>query len=224
MHIRNGISLFALLPAVAAQQQVVISTGMGSYADGGIYCRIMEANGPACTSDLGNFPAKETFPLNLAYTFGSGPMSPLNVARSVDGFHSYEVKRLRLYLHNKPGAATPIGFIADNSTLPPGATTWGFFSPYGLLVWSPTGNLADAGRPNGHGSSVLVTQGFQWLPESGHRRETQGVYRLHWNNTQYEVNRKGDRTADGTTLVFYADYDPQLQYGAKRSRIYGRMD
>lgn len=81
-----------------------------------------------------------------------------------------------------PGAFAPVRFVADNSTLKGGETTYGWRSIERITYFDVNGNW--------YGS------GFQWVPVEGGRQ-------LYWNQTRYESDIKSDVKA-GEVLVCYS--------------------
>jgi len=113
-----------------------------------------------------------------------GPLSPLLLAKDGGGFDSYTRLPLTPYIDTSPGAFAPIRFTADNSTLKPGETTYGWMSVYGFLMWSPTGYLKDVYPPPQDGAqTVMPEQGWQLVPTSN-----PDVVQVYWNQTLFESN------------------------------------
>lgn len=133
------------------------------YADSFIY--------RSSSSSIGSFPAKKSFPLYMAVSSHSGtPLDPVMPAQLMST-HVYEALDEQLYINASTGAYAPVGFVSgSNSTLGKGETTWGFYSPYGILMWyNPL--------------STVHIQGFEWVPVQGYADLTQ----LYWNQTQYDL-------------------------------------
>jgi hypothetical protein len=117
-----------------------------------------------------------------------------------------------------PGAFSPVTFSPgssvsaanSSSTFPAGATTFGFYSPYGILIWAKDGSPSDIGPPNGSGGElVIATDGWQWVSLQG--KDADGVQILYWNQTLHEavVSGKQGGGAPGAAYLFaYGDYDP----------------
>ncbi|EPE10817.1 hypothetical protein F503_05912 [Ophiostoma piceae UAMH 11346] len=139
------------------------------YADGFIY---RSSSG----SSLGSFPAKKSFPLYMAVSSQSGtPLDPVMPAQ-MTSTHEYKALDERLYINASTGAYAPVGFVSGgNTTLGKGETTWGFYSPYGVLMWYNLSSLSQA--------KTVHIQGFQWVPVEG----SSGLTQLYWNQTQYDL-------------------------------------
>jgi len=148
-----------------------------------------------------------------------GPYDPILLAAPDAGSaHSYTIFNRHLYLDNRPGAFEPVGFVADNSTLAAGQTTWGFFGILGFLVWSPTGRIEDAGPRERNGNTQAVAQqGWVWRNTT-----TEGVARLHWSQEQFQRVVEGGDVAlgAGNALgVCRSDGAPALKQAASRRAV-----
>ena len=100
------------------------------------------------------------------------PLDPIMPAQ-MTSTHEYTALDERLYINASTTAYEPVGFVSGgNATLGPGETTWGFYSPYGILMWYNTTQ-----------EQHVHIQGFQWVPVE----EYAGLTQLYWNQTQYDL-------------------------------------
>jgi hypothetical protein len=79
------------------------------------------------------------------------------------------------YVDYTPGAFAPVSFVADNSTLKGGNSTWGWRRQSGYLYAAPVeSTLTSAGQHSG----------LQWVTEGK-------VSRLYWNQTKWKSGASG---------------------------------
>ncbi|SPO05442.1 uncharacterized protein DNG_08129 [Cephalotrichum gorgonifer] len=170
-----------------------------SYADGGIYCRESVRGG--CLADLGDFPAKKSFRLNVLW---ADDMS-LHLLEQTGTSRTYIQYQDKLYLDTSPGAFQPLSFTADNNTLASGETSWAWTGAEGFILWSPTGRLRDS-TPRGDGS--ITGQGFELVEVEGYP----GLKQAYWNQTLWEEVWAG-REQGKFLSICYGDYKPKIIQG-----------
>jgi hypothetical protein len=122
----------------------------------------------------------------------------------VVGHRTYIRYRDHAYLDKSPGAFAPVRFTPDNSTLAPGETSWSWASPYGIIMFTPTGNLADTTTSSGG-----VASGIQWVNVPGFP----GLKRVYWNQTLWQGMRAGTATGGTAITMCHGDYDPTIIQG-----------
>ena len=109
----------------------------------------------------------------------------------------------KLGLDASPGAFAPLFFTPDNSTLTGGETTWAWTGAIGIILWTPTGDPADATPGDG-----ITGQGFAWADVEGYP----GLQRAYWNHTLWEEVVAG--RADGGLLgLCYGDLRADIEMG-----------
>ncbi|PGH23788.1 hypothetical protein AJ80_02218 [Polytolypa hystricis UAMH7299] len=176
---------------------VGLCTGF-TYADGGIYCR--DNGDGACLGDLGDFPAKTSFPWHIDW---ADDMSLFLLERT--GSREYTRYKDKLYIDASPGAVVPLRYTADNSTLTGGETSWAWTGAYGIIMWTPTGNIRDA-TPNGSGS--IIGSGFELVEVKGYP----GLRQAYWNQQKFDDMLVGKYTGGFLTMC-YGDYSPIITEG-----------
>ncbi|KAL1953799.1 hypothetical protein VTO42DRAFT_2260 [Malbranchea cinnamomea] len=185
----GSILLGALLKAGRAEI-AGICTSL-TYADGGLYCR--ENNDGICKGDLGDFPAQRSFPWYVEWA-ENGNLYLLEHLES----RTYIKYTDMLYLDASPGAFAPLRFTPDNSTLAPGETSWAWFSVYGGIMWTPTGDPLD-GTPNSEGK--VRGQGFEFVDVPGYP----GLKQAYWNQTLFDLMYEGKASGNGLAFC-HGDY------------------
>lgn len=185
--------------ATAGQGTVGLCMSM-AYADGGIYCR--ENSVGACITDLGDFPAKNKWDLQILWT---DDKSIHLLKQSDKDPHTYTQFKDKLYINAARGAVDPIGFTPDNSTLLEGETTWAWSGAYGFILWSPTQDSMD-GLPSG---GLVTGQGVEWRDVPGYR----GLKRAHWNVNKYEETKRSGKDSGGSFGMCYGDYSSKIVQG-----------
>lgn len=119
------------------------------------------------------------------------------------GPREYIRYRDELYIDASPGAFAPLRFTPDNSTLGPGETSWAWFSPYGVILWTPTGNPVD-GTTDSEGRGRWP--GFQWVDVdvAGYP----GVKQAYWNQTRFDEMVLGEDFGHELLAMCRGDYGP----------------
>lgn len=185
---------------VGAGKGTVGLCGSMAYADGGLYCR--ENSVGACTTDLGDFPAKKKWSLQILWTDDKS----IHLLKSSERDpHTYTQFKDKLYIDASPGALAPIGFTPDNSTLIEGETTWAWSGAYGFILWSPSDNPYD-GLPDG---GIVTGQGVEWVSVPGYP----GLKQAYWNVRKFEETKRTGKDSGGSFGMCYGDYSATIIQG-----------
>ncbi|KAH8900696.1 hypothetical protein GQ53DRAFT_835633 [Thozetella sp. PMI_491] len=194
---------FALGVSVVGADSIAICTGL-TYADGYLYCR-KNSNGD-CLPDLGDFPVEVSFPLYMHAVDSTTQAMQYSLAQST-GSHTYTIHDRVLTIDTSSGAVEPVEF-KQLAAIQATQTSLYWFNAYGIILWSPTTNVAD-GTPKAHSGQVSGS-GFQMIEVPGRP----GVFRQHWNQTLFEAMRDGTVMGQGNFGSYcYSDYNPVIVQG-----------
>ncbi|KEZ42183.1 hypothetical protein SAPIO_CDS6253 [Scedosporium apiospermum] len=194
-----SVALVGAGAAVAGGKGTVGLCQSMTYADGGIYCR--ETNVGSCISDLGDFPAKKTWNLEILWTDDGS----IHLIKETNQRSVYTKFKDKLYIDASPSAVRPISFTPDNTTLTGGETSWAWSGAYGLILWSPTGNPSDGLAEGG----LVTGQGVEWLDVAGYP----GLKQAYWNVTKFEESRRTGVNRGGSFAMCYGDYQSVIVEG-----------
>ena len=117
------------------------------------------------------------------------------------GISEYIRYRDQLYIDASPDAFGPLRFTPDNSTLSAGETSWGWFSAYGFVWWTPTGDPVD-GMKDSEGRNRWP--GFQWVEVDGYP----GLKQAYWNQTRFDDLRLPEDVGHELLANCRGDYGP----------------